>query len=173
MSSAANKPWACCTIPLVRGPIAIRRPRRSENDRIGESARAMKNNGPAFIGAAMARPMGCWEGGVAVFGAADPVRGHKTEFDFAGVQPIGVFDAGGARFQNFDGAQCGASLQQRLEHTALCIECAVALGSTDSNHHEIVSWCFAVAGARCLPRWRLSIPGPARWRASAARRMQA
>ena len=45
-------------MPLVRGPTTIRRPRRPENDRIGESARTMKNRGPAFIGAAMARSIG-------------------------------------------------------------------------------------------------------------------
>jgi len=58
MPSAPNRPCACCTIPLVRSPTAMRRPRRSENDRIGDSARTMKNSGPAFIGAAMARSIG-------------------------------------------------------------------------------------------------------------------
>ena len=42
----------------MRGPSAILRPRRSENNRIGESARTTKNKGPAFIGAAMARSIG-------------------------------------------------------------------------------------------------------------------
>jgi hypothetical protein len=45
-------------MPLVRSPTAMRRPRRPENDRIGDSARTMKNSGPAFMGAAMARSIG-------------------------------------------------------------------------------------------------------------------
>src|SRR5215470_2449766 len=145
MPRAANKPWACCTIPLVRGPIATRRPRRSENDQIGESARTMKNSGPAFIGAAMARSMERWKGASPFL--ARPIQFEATEFDVAGVQPISVFHAGGARFQNLDRPQCGASFQHGLERTALCIECAVAFRSTDSNHREIVSRRYALAGA--------------------------
>ena len=58
MPSAPKIPWACCTMPLVRGPTATRRPRRSENDRIGDPARTTKNSGPAFIGATMASSIG-------------------------------------------------------------------------------------------------------------------
>ena len=46
---------ACWGMPLWPGPTTRRRPRRSLAERRSESARAMKNNGPAFIGAAMRR----------------------------------------------------------------------------------------------------------------------
>jgi len=36
----------------------------------------MKNSGPAFIGAAMRDVDRLGKGGLAVLGAADPVRGH-------------------------------------------------------------------------------------------------
>src|SRR5258707_981882 len=58
MPNAPNRPCACCTMPLVRGPTAIRRLRRSENEWTDDCARTMKNSGPAFIGAAMARSIG-------------------------------------------------------------------------------------------------------------------
>src|ERR1700704_2413219 len=51
-------------MPLVRGPIAIRCPRRPDTDRIGDWDGTMKNSGPAFIGAAMARSIDCANGGL-------------------------------------------------------------------------------------------------------------
>jgi hypothetical protein len=61
-------------MPLARGPSAIRCPRRSENDRIGDSARTTKNRGPAFIGAAMARSIGRANG-------ASPFFARPTQFE--------------------------------------------------------------------------------------------
>ena len=83
----------------------MRRPRRSATERIGESARTMKNSGPAFIGAAMRMSIGLRERRLAVLGAADPVRGHEAELDLARVQAVGVLDAGGVCGQHLDRRQ--------------------------------------------------------------------
>jgi len=100
-------------MPLVRGPTATRRPRRSENDRIGDCARTMKNSGPA-----------------------DPVRRHEAELDLTRVQAIGVFRAGGFAFDDLDRCQSRPAFEQRLERAALAVEGAVALGSADPDRHE-------------------------------------
>jgi hypothetical protein len=65
---------ACCAMPLFSGPTTRRRPRTSVTLRKSESARAMKNNGPAFIGATMRRSILCANG-------ASPSLARPIQFD--------------------------------------------------------------------------------------------
>src|SRR5262245_18523852 len=108
-------------MPLVRGPTAIRRPRRSENDRIGESARTTKNRGPAFIGAAMARSIGRGKGASPFFARPIQFEAMKPS-PIAGVEAQRVLHARGGRRQYRDRGQCGPSFEQDLQRAALAVE---------------------------------------------------
>src|SRR5262249_54895958 len=147
MPSARNSPCACCTMPLVRGPTAIRRPRRSENERIGDCARTMKNSGPAFIGAAMGECDRPRERRLAFLGGAVRVRAHEADLDLARVRGVGFSRAGGLGFQALDRRQGPPPFEQRLERAALTVEGAVALGSADADGHERKPGQFGVIAA--------------------------
>src|SRR5262249_55954614 len=147
MPSARNSPCACCTMPLVRGPTAIRRPRRSENERIDDCARTTKNSGPAFIGAAMASSIGR-SNGVSPFLARpsdgcrpflarrDRVGAKEPKLALAGGGGVGFSRAGGRGSQALARRQAPPPFEQRLERAALTVEGAVALGCADADGDE-------------------------------------
>ena len=148
MPSAPKIPWACCTMPLVRGPTATRRARRSENDRIGDCARTMKNSGPAFIGATMARSIG-WANGASPF-FARPIQfeAMKPNLDLARLQAIGVLRAGGLGLQKLDRNELRLPLEYDLEGAALAVEGAVVFrgADPDCHHHR---FAFNTAATPC------------------------
>src|SRR5262249_50840683 len=74
---------------------------------------------------------------LAVPGAADPVRGHEAELDVRRAQPVGVLDAGRARFKHLDRAQRPAAVEQRLEGHSLTAEGAVALRRANPYRHAV------------------------------------
>ena len=139
MPSAPKIPWACCTMPLVRGPTATRRARRSESDRIGDCARTMKNNGPAFINATMARSIG-WANGASPF-FARPIQ-------FEAMKPNSISPAC-RRFafsvladldsRSFDRNEFRLPLEYDLEGAALAVEGAVVFRGADPGCHIIAS----------------------------------
>ena len=158
MPSAPKIPWACCTMPLVRGPTATRRARRSENDRIGDCARTMKNNGPAFINATMARSIG-WANGASPF-FARPIQ-------FEAMKPNSISPAC-RRFafsvladldsRSFDRNEFRLPLEYDLEGAALAVEGAVVFRGADSDCH-IIGFAFNTAqrlDPRATPKLRPS-----------------